>query len=421
MKKIAFVGNMNNMLYPTAFYLSKDGYDCTLFFLKEYSNFKVDNLAKSITYKSILYEDPIELLDKSDDFKILFADFDYIIGTDWAPAICYLANKRLDCFYPAGSDFYDWPLHRWFGFNKLPNIFALKYLKLKYMQYLGINNALSVSIAQNVYMKEIFNKFYRIYEKLILPLPYLVDDISYKECLSSNDDLEFKKYSNQLSKYDHVIVHQTRHMWLSKNILNDGYKGNEILIYGFKDVLMRHTNCVLVLFAYGIDVEASKKLVNELSISNNVIWIPRVSQNVVRAIVESSSIGVGQLGSDWIFYCSSAEILHANIPFICSASLESFELNNVPLIPNYYSVANSEELTNAIIENIESNDNNVLNKSWLQNYNVDMPLKQLKKILSTKKNKSNSVKSLKEYLYLLKLEFGVLANYLRIFKNKYFA
>lgn len=417
MKKIAFIGNMNNMMYPTAYYLANSGYECTLFTLKEYENFKPDDFDNKVVIRSLLFNDPVDLLSKKDELKKEIDGFDYIIGTDWAPAICTLIGRRLDCFYPAGSDFYDWPIQRWAGFKTLPNIYALKFYLLKYYQFIGIKSCGLLSYAKNVYMRQILKKFGNMESKIMLPLPYLINEVKYKNKLTSDEQATFDSIISKTHGYSNAIVHQTRQQWKVKDILQYGYKGNEILILGFNELLSETKDVCLILFSYGNDVEASKELIRNLGIEEYVIWVPRVSQNVVRAIVESSTIGVGQLGSDWIFYCSAAEILHANIPFICSAKAESFKENDVEQFPQMYSVENSSDLRVALSDCIKNINTKKENINWLDTYNINMPMTRLIKYFEN--NNSHNSKYFLNYLYILKLKLGIIINTFKIYTNKY--
>jgi hypothetical protein len=410
MIKIAIIGNMNNMLYPTAYYMTNKGNECTLFLLNEYSNFISDNYDKRIVVKTIKFEEPVELLKKKKELESILSKFDIIIGTDWAPAICQLANRKLDCFYPAGTDLYDWPLVRWNGLNSLPSLYAIDHLKIKYLQYLGIMNCGLLSFAKNVYLQEMLKKFNHVSNKIILPLPYLINEIKYSDSLSKRDNDTYKEVREQYSGFNFRIVHQSRHMWLSKDILKDGYKGNDILINGFARFLNSEPNACLILFSYGIDVEDSIDLIQKLGIEKNIIWIPRVSQNIVRAIVEDSDIGVGQLGSDWLFYCSSAEILHANIPLICSVSLKSFNFNDVPNSIDYYSIDNESQLEEALLKWKNHLLKTDKNKSWLQLYNIIKPIEQLEQYIKT--TTKSKIKHKIFDFYKIKLSLG---RYLNLF------
>ena len=89
-------------------------------------------------------------------------------------------------------------------------------------------------------------------------------------------------------------------------------------------------NPLLILFNYGEDVKSSKKLIDELGISNNVIWLPLMERKYITWIISLVDVGVGEFYQvpNMYFGSTGSEILAAGKPLIHGFDFTDAEFKN---------------------------------------------------------------------------------------------
>jgi hypothetical protein len=63
---------------------------------------------------------------------------------------------------------------------------------------------------------------------------------------------------------------------------------------------------------YGTDVFASKELIKQLQIEDNVIWLPKMSRKYLYSFIDLSTVCAGVIGRSTVTNCSIYEILYKN-------------------------------------------------------------------------------------------------------------
>lgn len=336
-KKIALIGNMNNMLFQQQRYFEDWGYDTTLFLLEEFNHFLpeadvfFDPYQK---YKIIKLNWNIENFYSVSKEQILglFTGFDLLVGTDLAPAYLYKAGLKLDIFCLHGNDLYEYPFFR-FKDNQ-PSLWEVNRTNFSICQYEGIKLSKYVALNKSDALYEqplakIRNSGARIASGPYLYLPQFTSEYFEKSDLAS-------KMKQLRSKFDFLIFHHCAHNWESqKNSLV--YKGNDRLIKGFANYIHRSIakkkGC-LIMLEYGPDVELSKQLINELGISENVYWFPKQQRKDLLSAINLSDIGVGELGKQgWIVYSVIVEFLIFSKPVIHYRNSKLYEKDYKDLYP----------------------------------------------------------------------------------------
>ena len=155
--KIACLGNMNNMMFQIGRYLLDNNHDVTFFLFDEFEHF----LPEADTYEDISKYKIINLGWNIDKFRKIsgksiksqFKGFNYLIGTDLAPAYLFKAGLKLDVYFPHGSDLYEYPFFKYR--NTPPQLWEIPANLICKAQFTGIQEAEIVSLdpSDEVYEK----------------------------------------------------------------------------------------------------------------------------------------------------------------------------------------------------------------------------------------------------------------------------
>ena len=206
------------------------------------------------------------------------------------------------------------------------------------------------------------------------------DGTVYKDAISFRDNFEV------------VFMHQCRHVWKSDST-SLHYKANDVIIHGYNDFLKQNPNLsvMLVMFNYGWDAKESKRLVDELGISQHVKWLDLMNRKDLMRWVSICDIGIGEIGRSWLSYGSVYEILALGKPFIGRREDEIYLEHYTDLYP-MKSAKDSKDVKNIFQDYIEHKENYVkMGKDahvWFKKYAIDKPLDIIIKRINNKNYKS---------------------------------
>jgi hypothetical protein len=372
---IALFGNMNNMLYQVARYLTDANHTCKLFLFEEFDHFlpsaDYPNNGREIEVVQTDWKrDSIDQFSKVEIQKVIDG-FEFYIGTDIAPAYFFKAGRKLDIHYPHGSDLYEFPfppfvnkrLQQW----ELKNYFFSKY------QFNGIKEAVCISLDPS---EEDYEKPLKIIKgtqfNRIPSAPFLFS-AQYKTGFE-NLSLRIEEFKKLRAKYDLIIWQHISQDWSDRGPYKIN-KGNDILIKGFSDFLRKSKNkdkSLLILLEYGGDVEKSKTYIQTLGIEKNVLWLSKMLRKDIMAALTQVDFGVGELGyRRWFSYSSIFEYLQAGLPGIHHRDDAFYKAKGFDLYP-MIDADKSEILTNTFID-FESNKDKykemgLAARKWTENY-----------------------------------------------------
>lgn len=269
---------------------------------------------------------------RNKDIKKIFKDFNFIIGTGFAPALFYKSGLTLDLMYPysGGIEFirYKKPIE---GDTILSKIrFLFTDIIYRYLQSKGIKHN-----TKNIWLFDAFSEEYCIknninYNYCALPLLYVepVSNISIPENLES--------YVSLMKQSDLVVFSHVAHNYITVFTA----KKNDVLIKGFAKFSKNQSKFkkpLLVLLDKGADVEYSKQLIRELNIESQVLWIPLLQRKEIMLLLQYAQIGGSEFygylwgGTGWEFMASGLPILHNT-----GLSKEQFEEKlGIPYPPIY--------------------------------------------------------------------------------------
>lgn len=161
------------------------------------------------------------------------------------------------------------------------------YMSYKYADGVFITNADNIKAAERICI----NNF------TFIPHP-INEDVSIKIGEENIEDL-YQRYNTNF-----IAFHPPRQHWTEKRgddwqngveFFQDWEKGNDIFIKGFaKFVLEVNPKALAIFILWGKKIEESKRLINELGISQNIIWLkPMHNYNMIK-VIKSSDILVDQ-------------------------------------------------------------------------------------------------------------------------------
>lgn len=396
--KIACVGNINNAMFPIARYLADEGHSVTLFLLEEFQHFlpsadvfeKVDNveiIELGWHHQNFYTVSPTEI-------KNRFKPYDFFIGTDYSPAYFLKARMTLDIFFPAGGDLFDYPYRTMGNYKGLPEIFRIESWRCtKYQKWaLPLVGCVSMDPAN-----EDFEKFLPKLkmEKIdrIPALPFL-----YMKQYSDDFFLRSKFYDRAKKlreENDLLVIQHCRQSWTcDKDNLH--YKANDLLIRGFdlfvKDNLEKRAK--LLLLEYGEDVEATKKLINELNLTESVIWFPKSLRKDILTLIKFCDVGVGELGKSWFSYGAVYEILATKPVFIGNRNEKEYS-SRLPEIYPMLHATSAEEIYDHLSAIVKQPDKykKIGQKAhdWFLKYAINRSVDMIFKRISDKNLNKNKI------------------------------
>ena len=319
--KIACLGNMNNMLFQIGRYLIDEKHEVTFFLFDEFDHF----LPEADTFENVSSYDICKLGWNAQSFlktsrkeiHRLLNGFEIFIGTDWAPAYLFKAGLKLDIYLPHGSDLYEYPFFKYK--NTPPQLWEIPHNIISKAQFLGIKeaNIISLDKSDDVY-EEPLKKIRKKFSDRISSTPYLyLSQYSNEYFKKSEFNDQFVELKN---KYKFIAFQQISQDWSMRGAYKID-KGNNKLIIGFASYLNSNPvfkeDSLLILIEYGGDVEKSKKLINELEISENVLWFKKMKRKDLMALINIADICVGELGyRAWYSYCSIMEFMAMKKPLV---------------------------------------------------------------------------------------------------------
>ncbi len=351
--KIACVGNMNNALFPIARILADHGHSVTLFLLDEYDHFlpSADVFTPDTRIEIIHLGWHHQNFYKFSGKKIreIFIGFEFFIATSYAPAYFLKAGLKIDLFFIAGGDVFDYPFRKIKFKGLLPEIYQIESWRCTKFQKWGLSLVRRISLDRPpVELESYIVKLNMDKIDRVPALPFLYMKQYSPEYFKQSSYYDFIKKLR--SNNDFLIVQHCRQSWTC-SAEDMHYKGNEKLIRGFNMFNMSKPDIrkKLILFEYGEDVNASRELIHQLGIGELVIWMPMMLRKDLLSIIKYCDVGVGELGRSWFSYGAVYEIIAMGINFIGKRDDDFFKEHYEKLYP-MYSVNNEQEVCMALAD-----------------------------------------------------------------------
>ncbi len=389
--KVALVGNMNNNFFSIMRYLRDLGVDAHLFMYEnQYDHFKPEKDTYKIDkYRPYIHTLPVVekvkgllFLDKK-RLKEILNEYDFFIGSGFAPAIFYKIDMTLDIFIPHDD-----------GLEHTMNVpltfgTALKKIAREYvinLQVKGLQKNTTKIITSAV--QEVTNNTLKRlgltqkHIKKYVPMVYLEE----------GDNPKLKNIIDKMKDYDFIIFSHTRHTWqeesLDGSLKEDGGKGLDKLMIAYSNFIKKNPNSnpLLIFFEYGKDVKASKELIKELKIEENVLWLNLMPRKDILQLIGYADIVVDAIsatmwgGVGWEGL-ANGKILMQNI--VQSDEEYKKEMGHgLPFIMRAFTVEEVEKHLNNFVSNRQFYlDKASSNKEWFDKYAGIGLAKEYKKII----------------------------------------
>lgn len=273
----------------------------------------------------------IRVVSRSYIRKIL-ADYDCLIGSGIAPALCERAGRRLDAFVPysTGVEYLGYPTYLQVMVNANP---IKRYLmsKLRDNQISGVKKARRVFNAELGITENVLSKIG--VKTLPLPMPMIYANENYADAKVGKI---LKLVHERIKSSKLSIIHHARIMWINKDCANDDdwkilNKNNNWLIEAFAKLAVQRAELMplLIMVEYGQDVFETKILAKNLGVEDRIVWLPKLDRRELMWLISRVTIGCGEFyetektiwgGTGW-------EILASGKPLLQSFrfALEDFE------------------------------------------------------------------------------------------------
>jgi len=302
-KRTAFLCNMNNNAFALVRYLRDRGHDVDLLqFDNEFDHFRPEADSFDLSFRKYT-----KLLDwGSDDHFIAtsgskikqdLASYDVLCGAGNAAAYCYKAGIPLDIFIPYGGDLFQTRL------KFVGNPFWLrKFIPVVLNQRKGF---MDIKIWHLDVMVEEYEQIFRKYGKgqrwtKSVPIVYLPEYYKYPLSEMQNRTHWGKFFEDIRQANDFMVVSHMRHVWGGPT--TPSTKGNDKLLRAWAAFLKKNPtlSATLVLIEYGPHVSKSKKLIEELGIKDNIVWMPRMMRKDIMVGLFYADIVCGEFVNSWL-------------------------------------------------------------------------------------------------------------------------
>jgi glycosyltransferase involved in cell wall biosynthesis len=302
--KVGFLGNMNNGPFSIVRYLRARGVDAELMIYDgEFEHFhpsadSFDDSYRAYT-RNLDWGSPgrFRATSKAQILKDI-APYDVLLGNGPAPAYLDKVGRALDVMVPYGDDLWNQTFYRLAGPRYLPNI-----LDAVYHQRRGIGRSRVISLIPVDSALEAQYRKYRgnavRWEEGLLPVhgpTYAPEQVR----AMADRTRWWREFRELRERYEFMVVSPVRHVWTQSGNIDD--KGTDVLIRGwaaFRKTLP-NIRAVLVMLEYGVDVAASKQLIEELGVADSVAWLPKMYRKDLMVGLNLADIVCGYFGPSWI-------------------------------------------------------------------------------------------------------------------------
>ncbi len=387
--KIACICNINHMQFTIARYLRDLGYDVTLFLLEEYEHFKPQNDTfgniEGIEIKELAWTSENFWLIPNSEIANTFKNYDFLIGSEWAPAFLARVNRFLNIYIPIGADLIEYP----FNYSKEKSWIFWKW-QLKYkslLQYYGIKGCGKTFVNKNGDMKleEAFEKMGFDPKKrynFSLPGIYLPD---LEQAAKQKQFKAVKQSIEELKSQGFVcIISPNRVSYTMDGIHN---KGTDILLHGFS-LLKQNSDLRFKLFLtnYGTDINAAKELIDNLGLRENIEWLPLMPRKILIPLFRYFDVGFGNLKQVAYLSGISMEMTAIGLPVYQLGADAPADCVDVPIMP-YQKVGTAAEIAEQMSKRFElKQEMQVADKGWYENYVVKPALLALNSAINNPRN-----------------------------------
>ena len=242
--------------------------------------------------------------------------YGFVIANGRAPAFFARLGRPLDLFIPYGSDFYEIPF-LWTEAADFDQYRDINRLVLGHFQRIGIRQARLVQISNHQFLPrlEALGQERRVQRGVPMVYAPSYDRLTHDEALSLSPLAA--KVAALRTRYSFLAFHHSRHYWETQTSPVNR-KGNDMLLRGFAAFTRtpQGAGAGLITFEYGPDVDASRRLIAELGITDRVVWFPVSHRRDFMSALRFCDVATGQFMLGWRFSGALYEVIVAGVPLI---------------------------------------------------------------------------------------------------------
>lgn len=357
--KVALIGNMNNNNFAIMRYLRDLGVDAHLILMKnDISKSQSHFIPENDTWDIEKWNSYIHYLDYYDTHAALFypgfilkKDFevyDIYIGSGLVPIIIDKCGLTVDIFYPYGTGI-EGVGDRFAreGFKELSYTKRILYKYLRIKKINAIKKAIVCVTSELSYTKQAFDTISVPFKRISIPMVYNKEDVIYSKV--NKDLLNIK---NKIDSFKHKLFCHVSQLSIKNNIP---------MLEGFAKFVQSRTNndSVLVLIEYGNknSINATKLKLEELGVSNKIIWLTKKSRKEIIYLLDSIDFGFSEFegitwgGTGW-------EFLSKGVPFFhyYNISAEKYEKEYGVPMPPFINTNSADEICKTLISYTENSE-----------------------------------------------------------------
>lgn len=255
--------------------------------------------------------DKLKLRVKRDNIIKSISKFNIFIGAGITPSLFRTINKKLTIFYPysTGIEWVNEPGH----LKKMKQL-SLESLTRRYIrkqQIEGIRESkIRLLLSGEGPMQKAYDENNISFTRILMPQYYNLENVNL-----GYSDLVVSSLIKSTAKFQLKIFSHMRQFWKfeEKYYLKSDFKtiskNNDWLVKGFHKFIKEYplSKPVLIMVEWGKDTENTKKLIKELNLQNNIIWLPLLSRKQISSIISLCDIICGDFTySKGIIYGSCA-------------------------------------------------------------------------------------------------------------------
>lgn len=354
--RIALIGNMNNNFFSIHRYFIQLGYDSHLYlFNDELKQFFPEN----DTWDYTKYKDSISQLNFGRPIKewvsnkrIDFSQFDkynFIIGCGYAPYYFSSFNRHLDLFIPYGADLYqlsNGALNFKASIKSIVSSIINKW-------FIAPKQLIGIKKSNQIICNDLFETYSKFFQKTNLESIKLHVPVVFKEPIRIKPSFSAYLDEEKLKTYKFRIINHSRQYWQAPidNCIPEDIKYNNLLIEALSKLVTKGVNDIgLILFEYGPDVNASKKLIKDLKLEDYVVWSKLMPRKYILALIDHYvHIGSDQFGGGY-FGGTGYEVMSCGKPLLNYIRItpENYRLITGCDYPPIINVSSAEEICEEI-------------------------------------------------------------------------
>lgn len=358
MTRIALIGNMNNNNFALMRHLRDLGADAHLFL---YSNEHAHFLPQRDTsewdrWKPFVHELGISNGGRDDFYRSIdpasaqLEGFDAFLANGIAPVLFQRMGRRLDVFVPycEGCEFI--VEHGWNWRRPFASAYTL--LRKKAMER-ALRHSVNVVVTANVHNHSLatYRRLNKLTTNMFIPMLYDEGSRVADGILTA----ELKAAAARMDAASIAVFSHVSHFWKTLPVAH--YMGgigkrNQWLMEGFAKYVAESgdRDALLAMVEYGADVEASRRLIQDLGIGEQVMWLPMMTRVQIMALLEHADLGASEFagmlwgGAGWEFLAKGVPMLHY------LEAPDAYALPGRPL-PEFFNVNSPEEIARVLLEN----------------------------------------------------------------------